>query len=189
VPVTATPAAGYLFVNWTESGVSVSANATYNVTMTKNMNLVANFSNDSYTLTASGTNGSVAKFPNLTAYGYGAIVQLTATPNSGFVFDSWSGDASGSENPMNVTMHADMDITANFVATGGGGAGVGPGAINLGGAALYTILSKTGISTTGVTSITGNIGVSPNKAVGITGFGLVMDRTNVFSKSDDVGFR
>jgi hypothetical protein len=48
---------------------------------------------------------------------------------------------------------------------------------------LYTVLSKTGISTTGITSIQGNIGVSPNKAVGITGFGLVMDRTNVFSKS------
>ncbi len=184
VPVTATPNAGYLFVNWTESGVSVSALANYNVTMTKNMNLVANFSNDSYTLTASGTNGSVAKNPNLTAYGYGASVQLTATANAGFVFDSWSGDASGSVNPMNVIMNADMDITANFVAIGGGGAGAGPGAINLGGAALYTILSKTGISTTGVTAITGNIGVSPNKAVGITGFGLVMDRTNVFSKSN-----
>jgi hypothetical protein len=183
VPAVATPNPGFLFVNWTEDGVSVSANATYNVTMSKNMNLVANFSSDSYTLNASGANGSVVKAPNLTAYGYGATVRLTATANSGYVFDSWSGDASGSDNPMDVVMHSDMDITANFVATSGG-AGAGPGAINLGGAALYTVLSKTGISTTGITSITGNIGVSPNKAVGITGFGLVMDRTNVFSKSN-----
>jgi hypothetical protein len=183
VPITASPLPGYLFVNWTENGVSVSANANYDVTMSKNMDLVANFSNDSYTLTVGGVNGSVAKNPNLTSYAYGSSVQLTATPNVGFVFDSWNGDASGSANPLNVTMNSDLDITANFIATTGG-AGAGPGAIDLGGAALYTVLSKTGISTTGITSITGNIGVSPNKAVGITGFGLVMDRTNVFSKSN-----
>ena len=185
VPVTATPLGGYLFVDWTESGVSQSTSANYNVTMSKNMNLTANFSSDSYTLNASGANGSVDKSPNLTAYAYGQSVQLTATPiSSSFVFDSWSGDASGSVNPMNVIMHSDMDITANFIPTGGGGVGAGPGAIDLGGAALYTILSKTGISTTVGTLITGNIGVSPNKATGITGFSLVMDRTNVFSKSN-----
>jgi len=38
---------------------------------------------------------------------------------------------------------------------------VDPGPVNLGSAADFTILSETGISTTGVTSITGNIGVSP----------------------------
>ena len=59
----------------------------------------------------------------------------------------------------------------------------GPATINLGTAANFAILAKTGISTTGVTSITGNIGVSPAAASYITGFSPVMDASNVFSKS------
>jgi hypothetical protein len=47
--------------------------------------------------------------------------------------------------------------------------------VNLGTAGDFTILTKTGISTTGVTSITGNIGVSPIAATAITGFGLIMN--------------
>jgi hypothetical protein len=59
----------------------------------------------------------------------------------------------------------------------------GPGAINLGTAGRFAVLAKTGISTTGVTSITGNIGVSPAPASYITGFGLTMDSSNEFSTS------
>jgi hypothetical protein len=59
----------------------------------------------------------------------------------------------------------------------------GPGAVNLGSASSFVILAKTGISTTGSTSITGNIGVSPVAASYITGFGLTMDVSNTFSTS------
>lgn len=55
--------------------------------------------------------------------------------------------------------------------------------INLGIADDFVILSKTGISTTGATSITGDIGVSPVSASYITGFGLIMDSGNEFSTS------
>jgi len=58
--------------------------------------------------------------------------------------------------------------------------------LNLRTAGDFTILTETGISTTGVTSITGNIGVSPISATAITGFGLVKDATNQFSKSPKV---
>jgi len=53
----------------------------------------------------------------------------------------------------------------------------------LGTAIDFTILSQTGISTTGVTSITGNIGASPIAGTGLTGFGLIMDASNKFSRS------
>lgn len=56
-------------------------------------------------------------------------------------------------------------------------------AVNLGTSGNFVILSKAGISTTGVTKITGNIGVSPIAASAITGFGLVMDRLGQFSTS------
>jgi hypothetical protein len=59
----------------------------------------------------------------------------------------------------------------------------GPTAVNLGTAGDFVILTKTGISTTGVTSITGDIGVSPIAAIAITGFGLTMDASGTFSKS------
>jgi hypothetical protein len=58
-----------------------------------------------------------------------------------------------------------------------------PKPVSLGMSANYVILSKSGISTTGVTSIIGNIGVSPIAATAITGFGLILDRTGQFSIS------
>jgi len=59
----------------------------------------------------------------------------------------------------------------------------GPAAVDLGSAANFAILAKTGISTTGSTSIVGNVGVSPVAASYITGFGLMADNSNVFSTS------
>ena len=58
---------------------------------------------------------------------------------------------------------------------------VGPAPINLRTAGNFTILTSTGISTTGVTSVLGDIGVSPIAASAITGFGLKMDASNQFA--------
>lgn len=57
--------------------------------------------------------------------------------------------------------------------TGLDGAGKGPSPVILGKAGEYVILAKTGISTTGTTAVTGNIGVSPAAATFITGFSLL----------------
>jgi hypothetical protein len=55
--------------------------------------------------------------------------------------------------------------------------------VNLGSAANFVVLAKSGISTTGITSIVGNIGVSPIAHTAITGFGLTMDSSNQFATS------
>jgi len=55
--------------------------------------------------------------------------------------------------------------------------------VDLGTAGDFVILSKSGISTTGVTQIVGNIGVSPIDSTAITGFGLIMNSSGAFSKS------
>ena len=55
--------------------------------------------------------------------------------------------------------------------------------VNLRSAGNFVILSKAGISTTGVTKIVGNIGVSPIAGTAVTGFGLVLDRSGAFSRS------
>jgi hypothetical protein len=53
----------------------------------------------------------------------------------------------------------------------------------LGLAGNFTALAKTGISTTGVTVITGDIGLSPAFATGFTGFGQTMDISGQWSTS------
>ncbi|PJE81337.1 hypothetical protein COU58_03045 [Candidatus Pacearchaeota archaeon CG10_big_fil_rev_8_21_14_0_10_32_42] len=56
-------------------------------------------------------------------------------------------------------------------------------AVNLGTAGDFVVLSKSGISTTGTTSIVGDLGVSPIDSTAITGFGLIMDISNQWSTS------
>lgn len=45
----------------------------------------------------------------------GTKVTLTATPAEGYVFSHWSGDASGSANPLTVTAEGTMRIQAHFI--------------------------------------------------------------------------
>ena len=58
--------------------------------------------------------------------------------------------------------------------------------VNLGTAGSYAILSQAGISTVPPSAITGDMGVSPISATGITGFSLTLDASNVFSTSPQV---
>jgi uncharacterized repeat protein (TIGR02543 family) len=46
------------------------------------------------------------------------VVQLNAVPNSGYAFASWSGAATGTNNPILITMDADKNITANLTTLG-----------------------------------------------------------------------
>ncbi|CAE8624936.1 unnamed protein product [Polarella glacialis] len=65
----------------------------------------------------------------------------------------------------------------------------GPGAVNLGNAGTYAILSKAGISTVPTSAITGDIGVSPIAATAITFFSLTADSANGFATSTQVAGR
>ena len=60
------------------------------------------------------------------------------------------------------------------------------GAVDLGAAGSYVILSKTGVSTVPPSVITGNLGVSPIAATAVTGFSLIANPLNVFSSSAQV---
>ena len=114
VTVTASPNDGFSFSNWTVGGKVVSTNPSYEFKMNGNIALVANFVVRTYTLKVNAQNGIVAKDPNQESYNHGIAVGLTATPATGYKFSSWSGDATGSTNPLTVTMNADKNITANF---------------------------------------------------------------------------
>jgi len=115
--ITATPGAGYTFTNWTEGANVISTSASYVFVVNANRTLVAHFAINTYTLTVTSNpiaGGTVAKSPNQPTYNTGSTVLLTATANPGYTFTSWSGNATGSVNPLAVVMTANKNITANF---------------------------------------------------------------------------
>ena len=100
----------------------------------------------------------------------GATVQTSgATPND---FTS----------PVAYIVTAADGTTATYTVTVTLAPALGPAIVNLGTAGNFVILSKTGITTTGITAVTGDIGVSPIAATAITGFNLSIPPTT-FSTS------
>ena len=63
------------------------------------------------------------------------------------------------------------------------GATIDHSAVNLRSSGSFAVLAKSGVSATGVTSIIGDIGLSPAAASYVTGFGLIKDASNTFSTS------
>lgn len=47
---------------------------------------------------------------------HGSYATITATPAPGYLFDHWSGDASGQSQPLLLLMDADKTVTAHFTA-------------------------------------------------------------------------
>lgn len=71
-----------------------------------------------YNLTITAVNGSVSKTPDQTFFLNGTIVTLEAIPNTGYLFNDWSSDLSGPDNPTTITMDSDKSVIANFIQLG-----------------------------------------------------------------------
>ena len=59
-------------------------------------------------------NGSGQVVPDMGTFDEGTSVTLSAIPSEEYVFVRWSGDASGSNNPTDVLMTSDKNVTAQF---------------------------------------------------------------------------
>ncbi|CCU85487.1 exported hypothetical protein [Mesotoga infera] len=59
-------------------------------------------------------NGLVVVAPEETIYEEGTEVSLTAEPAEGWLFEKWTGDATGSDTAIVITMDSDKTITASF---------------------------------------------------------------------------
>src|SRR3989339_385981 len=112
VQITAVPITGYSFIGW--SGDATGSENPLTVIMDGSKNITANYSINTFTLSITSINGTVAKSPDQASYNYGSQVQLTATPTVGYSFTNWSGDASGAVNPVTINMDGDKNITANY---------------------------------------------------------------------------
>jgi uncharacterized repeat protein (TIGR02543 family) len=112
VQLTATATAGYTFANWS-GGITGTSNPV-DVTIHGNTSVTANYTQDEYTLTVTSAHGTVAKSPDQATYHYGDVVQLTATATAGYTFAFWSGGITGTSNPVDVTIHGNTSVTANY---------------------------------------------------------------------------
>jgi uncharacterized repeat protein (TIGR02543 family) len=112
--ITAYPKAGYAFAGWS-GDVNSTANP-LKIVMNANKKVTATFTaGPTYKLTTT-TIGSGTVSPAVGDYPQGSTLTLTAKPASGYIFTGWSGDASGTTNPISVSMSANKTITATFTA-------------------------------------------------------------------------
>jgi len=126
ISLTANTLSGFVFTGW--GGVCSDANAICEVVMTGDITLTANYSSvvNNYTLSVSSDNGVITD--SNTPFGINcgsdcsetiaenSVVTLTATPNTGYSFDNWSGDACNGSSDTNCQFNitANANITANF---------------------------------------------------------------------------
>ena len=176
VTISANANIGYIFLNWTEGANIVSTNAAYTFTITDNRILVANFTEDGsmqYNVELSSNPAEGGNTNGAGTYDEGASVTVSAIANVGYTFLNWSEGTNILSSNLEYTfiITGDRVLVANFEENDP----IGPGQIDLGGAGFFSILTKSGISTTGVTAIEGNIGVSPATSTAITGFALIMN--------------
>jgi hypothetical protein len=120
VELTANPADGYEFVEW--SGDLTGSVNPETVIMDDDKSIIATFaeSTTTYTLTINPVpnpaEGSITKNPDLAEYDPDTVVTVTANPEPGYTFVQWDGDdiAGSTTNPETITMNADKTISATF---------------------------------------------------------------------------
>ena len=98
---------GYQFASW--SGADAALVNGNKIEMSKNMNLNANFTHNSYTVVASVNPENSGSISGTGAYDHGQTVTLTASPDDGYEFTDWT------EGGVQVSVNAAyaFTITAN----------------------------------------------------------------------------
>ena len=120
--ITAMPDTGYRFISWTGDVPSGHENDNpVAITMDGDKSITANFIRQ-YTLTiAAGAGGTTNPAPGSHPCDSGDQVSITAVPYSGYQFSGWSGDVSGTSNPITINMNEDKSVQANFALIPSGG--------------------------------------------------------------------
>jgi len=105
VTLTATPASGSIFSNW-----SGDCNANGQVTITNSKTCQANFTSVSYMLTLNKIGLGILSGAGL--YNPGTVAIATANPAANYSFTGWTGDCNSNGQ---VTMNAPKTCVANFI--------------------------------------------------------------------------
>ena len=122
VTLTATPLPGWNFAGW--QGDATGTTSPITITMDGSKSVTAVFecslpgSGIAVTLTTSASGSGTVTPAGTTVYLSGTDVQLYAEPSPGWQFTGWSGDASGSTNPLSLKLEQDTSVTGVFTLTG-----------------------------------------------------------------------
>ncbi|MBA7544871.1 hypothetical protein ES705_37232 [subsurface metagenome] len=137
--IEAFPETDYRFLEWTgDIPAGRETDNPINITMDLDKSITANFIAQ-YTLTiAAGTGGTTNPSPGDYTHDSGEQVSVQATADTGYEFNGWSGDASGTTNPIIIAMVSGISITANFAATPSEATGDGGGSGKKGGCFIVT---------------------------------------------------
>ncbi|MEI7941058.1 MAG: hypothetical protein WCK27_30660 [Verrucomicrobiota bacterium] len=104
---TATPAPGWKLLQWL--GDATGTNQSLTIDVNRNKYLAAIFG------TSLSTAPLISVSPQSDYYPYGTPVRLTALPPTGLYFLSWSGAATGADNPLRLTVtQASQSISCQF---------------------------------------------------------------------------
>ena len=108
IQLTANAASGWVFDKWT-GGLTGSDNPK-NITMgAGERSVTAVFKLDNVLTTVASGSGTVTK--QLVS---GQTYTVTATPDANWVFEKWTGGASGTDNPINISLNGDQTVIAVF---------------------------------------------------------------------------
>lgn len=118
ITVTATAGVGFTFLNWTDNDTVVSSTASYTFTTNVNRSLIANFAPvpQSFTVTLSSAPANLGTTTGAGTFAKDSQVTLTATPNAGAAFLSWTenGVPVSTEASYAFALTADRTLVANF---------------------------------------------------------------------------
>lgn len=113
VSLLAQPNPGWSFASWS-GDVTGTSNPTPLIIRGAQV-ITATFTQNQYALSVHTVgNGSVTISPEKASYVYNENVLLTAVPASGWRFTGWSGGATGTLNPLSVTITGNTSVTAHF---------------------------------------------------------------------------
>lgn len=116
VELTAQPTDHWLFDHW-EGDLSGNTNPA-KITVASAKSVKAVFVKKMYDLTVTiegeGAVSETVVDTRSGSYQEGTVVQLTATPSTGWSFNHWEGDLSGTDNPAQITISGAKSIKAIF---------------------------------------------------------------------------
>ena len=114
--LTATANEGYSFTNWTENGEVVSTDPSFSFVVTGMINLVANFSINTYSIAATANPAAGGTVDGVGDYQYGTSCTLTASANEGYTFTNWTENGTEVSTNANYTftVGGGRDLVANF---------------------------------------------------------------------------
>lgn len=110
VTISATPKHGYKFYFW--NGDSYSKEQTYTFTIVNDMEMVAHFTPETYTVTIQSENEEMGYAYGSTTAEYLSTIEISAYPNYGYHFAQWSDE--NKENPRQFVVEYDTALIAIF---------------------------------------------------------------------------